>query len=163
MEVPPGQRLIQIHNRCGIDVYPGMIGQGGGAVPGPPEGWKFEPGDCRTLKVPSIFPSIRIWGRTGCNNGTNGGDFKCQTGNCVVNGTYTDILCYAVRDRTRPLLRFSCAYESTHSLTQWLTECMHNAIPSFLPSLDNRRSVLYIRGQRRLSVRSHAAGELSDE
>lgn len=81
MPSPPGQRYIQIHNLCsGEVVYPGMIGAGGGAVPPPKGGWRLDPGTCKTITVPSRFPSIRLWGRTGCNNATTPGDFKCQTG-----------------------------------------------------------------------------------
>jgi len=85
MTPPPGQRYIQIHNLCaGETVWPGMIGAGGGAVPPPKGGWQLDPGACKTIMVPSRFPSIRIWGRTGCNNATTPGEFKCQTGACCV-------------------------------------------------------------------------------
>ncbi|TFJ80461.1 hypothetical protein NSK_008202 [Nannochloropsis salina CCMP1776] len=91
---PDGQKFVQIHNRCsGEVIYPGMIGQGGSSVPpvwleataeggmeGRQEkGWRLKPGDCRTLTIPATFPSLRLWGRTGCN-GSTVTDFKCQTG-----------------------------------------------------------------------------------
>ncbi len=89
MTPPPGQRYIQIHNLCaGETVWPGMIGAGGGAVPPPKGGWQLDPGACKTITVPSRFPSIRIWGRTGCNNATTPGEFKCQTGACCVACIY---------------------------------------------------------------------------
>lgn len=111
-KAPGGQKFIQIHNRCsGEVIYPAMIGQGGGSVlprwlesiqggtdgglEGEEEkGWRFEPGACRTLLVPAIFPSVRLWGRTGCN-GTSVQDFKCQTGDCVING---DLSCTSAGD-----------------------------------------------------------------
>lgn len=84
MAPPPGQRYIQILNMCsGTTVWPGMIGAGGGAVPPPKGGWQLDPGQCKTITVPSRFPSVRLWGRTGCNNATQPGAFKCQTGACV--------------------------------------------------------------------------------
>lgn len=85
MPPPPGQRYIQMLNMCsGTTVWPGMIGAGGGAVPPPKGGWRLDPGACKTITVPSRFPSIRLWGRTGCNNATTPGEFKCQTGACNV-------------------------------------------------------------------------------
>jgi hypothetical protein len=85
-KAPPGKKFIQIHNQCsGEVIYPAMIGQGGGSVQPAfledkgQSSWRFEPGDCKTLLIPAIYPSMRLWGRTGCN-GTDVTNFKCQTG-----------------------------------------------------------------------------------
>lgn len=59
------------------------MGQNGASLPplNKQKGWEFKPDQCEVFTVPSMYPSLRLWGRTGCDE-----QFKCQTGNCVVNG-----------------------------------------------------------------------------
>jgi hypothetical protein len=80
VDAPPGKRVLQIHNRCDQPVWPAVIGQGGSGVQMPEGGWVLQPGRCQSVLLASSFPSMRVWGRTGCNE-----QFKCVTGDCVVN------------------------------------------------------------------------------
>lgn len=43
--------------------------------------WLWKAGECKTLQVASSLPSLRVWGRTECDE-----DFNCVTGSCRVEG-----------------------------------------------------------------------------
>jgi hypothetical protein len=44
-------------------IWPAILGQAGATVKAPEGGWGFEPGDCKTLTIPAMFPSLRVWAR----------------------------------------------------------------------------------------------------
>lgn len=78
-EPPQGRRYVQIVNNCDETVWPGISPPGAAGVP--KGGWAWEPQECKTLEVSSQLPSLRIWGRTGCDS-----RYKCITGTCMVDG-----------------------------------------------------------------------------
>jgi len=76
---PPGRRFIQIKNNCKEPLWPGIIPAGSAVPPG--NTWLWKAGECKTLQVASSLPSLRVWGRTQCDE-----DFNCVTGSCRVEG-----------------------------------------------------------------------------
>ncbi|KAM3574150.1 hypothetical protein VYU27_003869 [Nannochloropsis oceanica] len=76
---PPGRRFIQIKNNCQEPIWPGIIPAGSAVPPG--NTWLWKAGECKTVEVASTLPSLRVWGRTQCNE-----DFNCVTGSCRVEG-----------------------------------------------------------------------------
>ena len=68
---------LQIKNNCKESVWPGIIPAGAAVV----DSWLWKAGECKTLIVASSLPSLRVWGRTGCD-----AQFNCITGSCRVEG-----------------------------------------------------------------------------
>jgi hypothetical protein len=106
---PAGRRYLQIHNRCAREdgtpctcytysiscmvlthlpacrcdfkIWPAVLGISGATVPPPEGGWGLESGGCKTLTISAMFPSLRVWGRTGCDE-----KYNCVTGTCMTDG-----------------------------------------------------------------------------
>lgn len=67
--------VVNIINKCGQTVWPGILSAGNGGG-----GFALEPQESKTLSLPGKW-SGRIWGRTGCKFDASGRGF-CQTGDC---------------------------------------------------------------------------------
>ncbi|XP_027361965.1 thaumatin-like protein 1b [Abrus precatorius] len=71
--------MFKIANKCNYTVWPGIF-SGTGNLPVSITGFALQPGESKTVTVPSAW-SGHVWGRTLCSQDSTG-KFSCVTGNC---------------------------------------------------------------------------------